>query len=102
MIKFLKVLLFTDLLWCNYHALFQISCAMVLVNQRSSDGKGKQHTEFLFSGQWLDESNKEAPFSSLVSITILTKLSMGLLFAVWLVPSKTTKFNHPRKFVPIR
>ena len=31
----------------------------------------------------------------------LTKISPGLFFAVWLVPSKTAKFNHPRKFVPI-
>ena len=28
-------------------------------------GEGKQHTEFLFNGQWLDESNEEEPFSSL-------------------------------------
>ena len=26
----------------------------------------------------------------------------GIIFTVWLVPSKTAKFNHPRKFVPIR
>ena len=32
----------------------------------------------------------------------LTKISPGLFFAVWLVPLKTAKFNHPRKFVPIR
>ena len=32
----------------------------------------------------------------------LTKISPGLFFVVWLVPSKTAKFNHPRKFVPIR
>ena len=32
----------------------------------------------------------------------LTKISPGLFFTVWLVPSKTMKFNHPRKFVPIR
>ena len=31
----------------------------------------------------------------------LTKISPGLFFAVWLVPSKTAKFNHPRKLVPI-
>ena len=32
----------------------------------------------------------------------LTKILPGLFFAVWLVPSKTAKFNHCRKFVPIR
>ena len=32
----------------------------------------------------------------------LTKISPGLFFAVWMVPSKSAKFNHPRKFVPIR
>ena len=32
----------------------------------------------------------------------LQKISQGLFFAVWLVPSKTVKFNYPRKFVPIR
>ena len=32
----------------------------------------------------------------------LTKILQGLFFAVWLAPSKTAKFNHPRKFVPIR
>ena len=31
----------------------------------------------------------------------LTKISPVLFIAVWLVPSKTVKFNHPRKFVPI-
>ena len=30
------------------------------------------------------------------------KILSGLFFVVWLVPSKTAKFNHPRKFVPIR
>ena len=30
------------------------------------------------------------------------KNSPELFFVVWLVPSKTAKFNHPRKFVPIR
>ena len=32
----------------------------------------------------------------------LTKISLGLFFAIWLVPSQNAKFNHPRKFVPIR
>ena len=33
----------------------------------------------------------------------LTKISLGLFFVVWLVPSKTVKLNHPpRKIVPIR
>ena len=32
----------------------------------------------------------------------LQKISQGLFFAAWLVPSKTAKFNHPQKFVPIR
>ena len=39
--------------------------SMVLVDPWTSDGEGKQHMEFLFSGQWLDESNEGAPFSSL-------------------------------------
>ena len=30
----------------------------------------------------------------------LTKNFAGIFFAVWLVPSKTTKFNHPRKLCP--
>ena len=38
------------------------SCAMVVVDQWTSDGKGKQHGVSL---QWLDESNEGAPFSSL-------------------------------------
>ena len=89
------------------------SCVVVLVDHWTSDGKEKQHTEFLFShgGQWLDESNEGAPFLSLSCPAMarvlawaysLTKISLGLFFAVWLVPSKTAKFNHPRKFVPIR
>ena len=35
------------------------------ISEHLSDGKGKQHTEFLFSGQWLDKSNEGVPFSSL-------------------------------------
>ena len=39
---------------------------MVLVDQLTSDGEGKQHMEyFLFSGHWLDESNEGEPFLSL-------------------------------------
>ena len=30
------------------------------------------------------------------------KISPGLFFMGWLVPSKTSQFNHPRKFVPIQ
>ena len=41
------------------------SCVIVLVDQWASDSEGKQHREFLFSGQWLDEINEGAPFSSL-------------------------------------
>ena len=42
------------------------SCAMVLVDQWTSDGEGKQHTEFLFSGQWLDESKRKSAILELV------------------------------------
>ena len=54
------------------------SCAMVLVDQWTSDGEGKQHGVSLqwldesnegkqhgVSLQWLDESSEGAPFSSL-------------------------------------
>ena len=85
-------------------------CAMVLVDQWTIDGEGKQHMEFLFSGQWLDKSNEGVPFSSL-SCPATARSCVGVasqkfrwdyFFAVWLVPSKTVKFNHPWKFVPIR
>ena len=83
------------------------SCAMVVMDQWTSDGKGKQHTEFLFSG-WM-KVTKERHFRACLAQQqhvflrgcSLTKILPGLFFAVQLVPSKTVKFNHPWKFVPI-
>ena len=84
------------------------SCATVLVDQWTSDGEGKQHTEFLFSG-WTKvtkERHSRACLAQRRRVFLrgrsLTKFSSGLFFAVWLVPSKTAKFNHPQKFVPLR
>ena len=65
-IKFLKVLFSRICYGCNYDALFGLIVrCLVLVDQWTSDGKRKQHAEFLFSGQWLNESNEGKPFSSL-------------------------------------
>ena len=66
--------------------------------------------EFLFSGQTkvTKESHSRACLAQQWRMFLcghtcsLTKISLILFFAVWLVPSKTEKFNHPRKFVPIR
>ena len=63
--------------------------------------------EFLFSGQTkvTKESHSRACLSQQWRVFLcghsLTKI-LPIFFAVWLVPSKSEKFNHPWKFVPIR
>ena len=83
---------------------------MVLVDQWTSDGKGNNTQSFssAVSG-WtivMKERHSRACLAQWQRMFLhgrsLTKNSPGLFFAVWLVPSKTMKFNHPRKFVPIQ
>ena len=70
----------------------------------------KENNTESFSLQWLDESNKGEPFSSsscpaTVRVPVWAKPHKnfaGIIFAVWLMPPKTAKFNHSQKFVPIR
>ena len=67
--QFSKLLISQICYGCNHHALFWISCAMVLVDQWTwmmmKMMMKKQHTKVLFSGQWLDRSNEGVPFMSL-------------------------------------
>ena len=105
-IKFSKVLF-------NFHGFVMAPCPFRIIvvwwYLWISDGEGEQRTEFLFSGQWLDVSNR-APFLSLSCPAIVCdfvwawphKNFARILFMVWLVLSKTAKLNHPQKFVPIR
>ena len=55
--------------------------SLYVMDQWTSDGEGKQHTEFLFSGQWLDKINAGVPFSSLPCPAMVRVL-------VWAQPHK--------------
>ena len=80
---------------------------MVLVDQRTNDGEGKQHMEFLFSGQTkvTKECQSQACLAQRHCMFLcgcsLTKISLGVFFCGLAGALETTKFNHPQKFVPI-